>query len=826
MNLFIRRAFAFAALMIGAFALGGAGRAEEPGEPAIERAEAPQPPWPSRFYLGEDAFTVYPPQLERWELDRLEARAAVAVQAAGAEAPIFGAVSLSARTDVDAVSAMVTVRDIVTSSGSFPAATEHADAYLEAVRRHLATLTWRVALTRLQANLAIDQATGRGQSQPLRNDPPRIVYVQSPTILVPIDGEPVLRDTAAPGLLRVVNTRALILQDQVANRYFLSVSGYWLEAPTLEDRWAEAQVRPMALDEARRKALAEGSVDLLEDDEAVGRGVPKVIVSTGPTELVQTDGPPQYAPVGRTELLFVTNSPNRLFLDLRTQTHYVLLAGRWYRTPSLARGPWDYVPGADLPADFAMIPADHPTASVRAAVPGTGEAQESVIVNSVPQIATVKRSAARLEIAYDGAPEFRPIQGTALEAAANAPVPVIRVDGRTYYALDNGVWFFSDSAEGPWTAATSVPAVIYTIPRSHPLHYVTYVRVYDAAGDDVYVGYTPGYVGSYVTTERTVVYGTGWYYRPWIGTVWYAPPVTWGFGFSFYYSWWNPWPTRVWWPAWRPVPCFRPAWGPWPHRHVGVNTFGVGVIAARAPSRHGQVAVVAGGRLHGRSAFHQNTVSGGGIYRRWDPRSVSSHRSGAPSLMRPGVRATDRNATFRPPMSRQANERRLPLERNQRFGEGQRPQLEAPRWVRPQERMIPRESATARPDAAQPRSGTRPQGGTAARPAPGADVARSPGLWTGNRNSGESRSRHFDGRPRFEGHQRPQQDARGWARRNDVARPGAQDSGPGIPRSVQQQPHRGGAAAGRPRGADGTREFRARPHHQGGPRTGPGFGPR
>ena len=384
----------------------------------------------------------------------------------------------------------------------------------------------------------------------------------------------------------------------------------------------------MALEEAKQKALAEGSVDLLEDDEPASSRVPKVIVSTGPTELVQTDGPPQYAPIGRTELLFVTNSSNRLFLDLRTQRHYVLLAGRWYSTPSLARGPWDYVPGADLPADFAQIPDDHPTGSIRAAVPGTAEAQESVLANSVPEIATVKRSAARLEITYDGAPEFRPIPGTALEAAANAPVPVIRVDGRSYYALDNGVWFFSDSAEGPWTAATSVPPVVYTIPRSHPLHYVTYVRVYDALGDDVYVGYTPGYVGSYVTPESTVVYGTGWYYRPWIGTVWYAPPVTWGFGFSFYYSWWNPWPARVWWPAWRPVPCFRPAWGPWPYQHAGVRTFGVAVIApARAP-HHGHVAVVPGGRSFNRTAFRENAVSAGGIYRRWDPRSASSHRFG------------------------------------------------------------------------------------------------------------------------------------------------------------------------------------------------------
>ncbi len=389
-------------------------------------------------------------------------------------------------------------------------------------------------------------------------------------------------------------------------------------------------------------------------------------------------------------------------------------------------------------------------------------------------------------------PQFRPIQGTALEAAANAPVPVIRVDGRTYYALDNGVWFFSESADGPWTAATSVPPVIYTIPRSHPLHYVTYVRVYDAMGDDVYVGYTPGYVGSYVTPESTVVYGTGWYYRPWIGTVWYAPPVTWGFGFSFYYSWWNPWPWRVWWPAWRPVPCFRPAWGPWPYQHVGVKTFGVAVIAPRGSAHHGHVAVVLGGRSFNRTAFRENAVIAGGIYRRWDPRSASSHRFGARPDARPNVRAADRSATFQPPMSRQRDgepmsrlrdERGPPLERNQRFGDSQRPQLDAPHWVRPENRVSPQGQAAARPNGGSPPSAMRPQGAVPARAPGAADVPRSPGMWAGHRGAAESRPRQFDGARRFESHQ---PDPRRWARRDDVAPSAAQDPGPSMPRGAQR----------------------------------------
>ncbi len=145
-------------------------------------------------------------------------------------------------------------------------------------------------------------------------------------------------------------------------------------------------------------------MDLVEGGEWTRGRVPVVFVSAEPAELVQTDGPPQYSPIARTQLLYVTNSPNRLFLDLQTQQYYLLLSGRWYRGASLSQSAWEYVPGASLPADFAMIPDNHPTESVRASVPGTPEAQEAVIANSVPQVATVKRNAATLEITYDGPP--------------------------------------------------------------------------------------------------------------------------------------------------------------------------------------------------------------------------------------------------------------------------------------------------------------------------------------------------------------------------------------------------------------------------------------
>ncbi len=78
--------------------------------------------------------------------------------------------------------------------------------------------------------------------------------------------------------------------------------------------------------------------------------------------------------------------------------------------------------------------------------------------------------------------------------------------GATFYAVDDAVWFISSSPTGPWVVATSVADVIYTIPPSSPMYHVTYVHNYSYTDDVIYVGYLPGYTGTYVY-NTTIVYG-------------------------------------------------------------------------------------------------------------------------------------------------------------------------------------------------------------------------------------------------------------------------------------------------------------------------------
>jgi hypothetical protein len=267
---------------------------------------------------------------------------------------------------------------------------------------------------------------------------------------------------------------------------------------------------------------------------AVGR-VPRIFVSSVPTELLQLDGPAQLKPIAETRLLWVENSDDDLFFDVAGQKFYALVSGRWFRADALD-GSWSAVAAGELPADFGRIPIDHPRGDVLAAVPKSELAAEAMVANEIPETATIRIADARLQVRYDGAPRFVPIAGTLLRYAVNSETPVIELAGALrvaggglYYALSDGVWFQSASPAGPWRAATSVPGAIYDMPTSTPISYVTHARVYGANAELVRVGYTPGYFGTCLTASGTVVFGTGERHAPWIGARWIGRPATYGF---------------------------------------------------------------------------------------------------------------------------------------------------------------------------------------------------------------------------------------------------------------------------------------------------------
>jgi len=569
--------------MLAAFPAGGA---------RAQTGPAPPRGWPRVQVSEGDTIIVYQPQLTSWDYVTLICSAAVAVKPAGAPQETYGTIHVRGTTRVDRSARTVYFESMEITGAEFPSAGAQADEFLARIRALMPKQLVSISLDRLEASLAVLEARRTGKSQPLRNDPPVIVFSSEAAVLVPIDGPPIYQAVAKTKVERAVNTRALLLRDGAAKLYLHLFDGY-VTASALGGPWTVAGSVPKDVTKAEQQAVDAKQVDLLAGAEnpdthqkpsLKSTPVPALYLTTVPTELIVTSGQPQWAPIDSTRLLYISNTNAHVFKNTAEQKTYVLISGRWFRSSSLD-GPWEFVPAGSLPADFARIPDDSPQENARAAVPGTHQAEEASIANGIPQNEQVDRkTAVDPTPAYNGDPELEPISGTPLHYVRNCATPVIEVDDKTWLACQNGVWFAATSPGGPWAVATSVPAVIYSIPPSSPMYYVTYVRVYKYDPTSVWIATTPGYYGTVVGPDGVVVYGTGYTYPAYVGTtVVVSYPITYGYGCNPCWTPWSGWAFGFavgwamaadyhYWCACPPAPFWGPYWGPCYHAHY--NAYG------------------------------------------------------------------------------------------------------------------------------------------------------------------------------------------------------------------------------------------------------------
>ena len=527
--------------------------------------------WPRVIKNAAGTLTVYQPQIEEWTGIQISTRAAVSMQPADGSQPVFGVVWMKARADVDKAARVVTFRDFEITKVTFPTAPEKESQYGELLRKILPTGVKTVALDHLEASLAVSAAVKNQQELNVSNDVPRILYATTPTVLVLVDGPPVLRPmTSLPAVQRVLNTYALIVKIQ--NRFYLTALNFWYEAKDIGGPWTPVTDPPAVLDQVKEAAAEAKVTDLMEPDPnapAVATP-PGMRVSTVPTELIQTDGPAKMLPIEETDnLLQIQNSDDAIFMNLLENQFYVLLSGRWFKSKSLY-GPWEFVPAKSLPEDFAKIPPDNARANALVSVPATPQAKEALIANSIPQTAAVNRSAAK-----PGRDVRRPaaVRSRSREPRCNMPSIPSRRSSRSAPAHTTACRTASGSPPPLRPDRGRRPPrcrrQIYSIPVSSPLHYVTYVYVYDSTPTVVYTGYTPGYLGTCVSTDDTVVYGTGYAYAPWCDNIWVGCPWTYGFSAGFscdaFYGFGFGFAVSPWFSGCRP----RPWWGPfdWARRH-------------------------------------------------------------------------------------------------------------------------------------------------------------------------------------------------------------------------------------------------------------------
>jgi hypothetical protein len=481
--------------------------------------------WPQEISGSEGIITVYQPQPEKLEGNQLSGRAAISIDAPGLDGPVFGAMWFSARIDNDSESDIVLVRDFKVTKVTWPDSKDAGEQrFTAAVEAAVPDAGFEISMERLAASLESAEIEKQSLEQ-LKSEPPKILFSDELAVLLIFDGEPKFSDLENTPYERAVNTPFAVACNKKSKTCYLSSGTFWYEASTAKGPWKVTQNPP------------EDLVNMIpesEDDTPAPDSPPIIVVATEPTELISTDGKPNWTSLSGGELLFVSNTESPWLRELATNNMYVLLSGRWYRSKN-QDGPWTFVRADELPKSFADIPPASDIGGLRASVAGTDEAEQAMIEAAVPKTAAIKRSEAKLEVEYDGQPKFEKITGTDVSYAVNTAAQVLLINNR-YYAVDNGVWFTSSAATGPWVVADSIPdEQIQQIPPSAPVYNTTYVQVYESTPEVVYVGYRPGYLWSF-PYYGVPVYGTGWYYPPYWGGIYYPRVPTWGFHVG-----WNPW---------------------------------------------------------------------------------------------------------------------------------------------------------------------------------------------------------------------------------------------------------------------------------------------
>ena len=494
--------------------------------------------WP-RVYNGASGAIIilHQPQVESWK-DQKHAvlNLAVSYTPKGATKAALGTVTLEADTSVAVDDRLVSFSDFKITKSNF--ATLKPDEAKKALDELTASIPREqrvIALDRVLAYVDKSQIVPKN-TEGLKADPPVIFYSTTAAVLVNIDGDPIWSPIKDNDLRFAVNTNWDLFEHGPTKTFYLLDQKSWYQASAITGPWKSAGKLP----DSFAKLPPE---DNWKDVKAALPGVPpakmpQVFVSTKPAELILLTSAPTYLLVNGTKLLWVSNTDSDLFRLGKDGPFYFLVSGRWFSAPDV-KGPWTFAT-PNLPEDFKKIPVEHPRSRVLASVPGTQQAAEAVLLAQVPQTATIDKKAVKApDTAFQGEPQFQPIEQTKVSRAVNTDKDIIRV-GDSFYMCYEGVWFVSKSPAGPWEVTGQVPKEIYEIPPSSPAYNVTQVVVVEEKSDSVDYA-TMAAFGGMMVAWGCVVWGTGYYYPPYIGyggfyPMYYPYYPTYGFHASY-----NPW---------------------------------------------------------------------------------------------------------------------------------------------------------------------------------------------------------------------------------------------------------------------------------------------
>ena len=232
--------------------------------------------------------TLYQPQVESFDKVNLEFRSAVMINTPKQEDPIFGAVWVKTKILTDRDTREISLDDVRVTDAKFP---NQDSTKIEELKKFLSgeIPKWELDITIDQLIAYLDEDKKKEEDK-FKNDPPEIICVDHPAVLITIDGEPKFKDLGETDLLIVVNTPFFIAKQDFDEIYYLKGGVLWYKSNTILDGYEFTKEIP---DELLDYVLKENPDEYKDVNPDTIKVKPEIIVRTKPAELIETDGDPE-----------------------------------------------------------------------------------------------------------------------------------------------------------------------------------------------------------------------------------------------------------------------------------------------------------------------------------------------------------------------------------------------------------------------------------------------------------------------------------------------------------------------------------------------------
>ena len=182
--------------------------------------------WPREVLSSEGTITMYQPQIESYSGNSLKARAAVSIVPVGKDEPVFGAIWVTCRVLTDRPTRTVKLEEMEVRRIRFPEGTDEDTAKIaEALEEVIPRSDLTFSLDLLLESIETAQKEKENTSE-LEVNPPKIIFMEHPAVLVRIDGDPILTNVEGTSLKRVINTPYFLVQDISSVDFFFAEATY------------------------------------------------------------------------------------------------------------------------------------------------------------------------------------------------------------------------------------------------------------------------------------------------------------------------------------------------------------------------------------------------------------------------------------------------------------------------------------------------------------------------------------------------------------------------------------------------------------------------